>query len=83
MRALILLPLVLAGGCATTGAEPSKLKAPARYLMAPPCAMPSIPETEGNPAVRAGYYASSRACHGRTGDQVRGLQSYVRKVRGS
>jgi hypothetical protein len=51
--------------------------------MMTPCKLPAIPSDEGNPAVRAAYYAQMRSCHGRTADQVTGLQRYVRRVRGS
>lgn len=71
----------LLSGCASTGAETAKLKEPTPYLMATPCPMPDIPATEGNPLDRARYYTDSRVCHGRTADQVRGLQRYVRTVR--
>jgi len=83
MKNLICLTAVALAGCAGVPTEVTKLNAPAPYLMAAPCKLPEIPSTEGNPADRASYYSKSRACHGRAASQVRGLQSYVRKVRGS
>lgn len=80
---LALALLTLLSGCASAPVETGKLSPPARYLMTAPCRLPAIPADEGNPAVRAAYYAGSRSCHGRTMDQVEGLQRYIKKVRGS
>lgn len=82
MRLLILIPVLALGACATAPVDPKGLKAPARWLMVAPCELPDIPPDEGNPATRAPYYAASRRCQARTADQVRGLQGYVRTVRG-
>lgn len=82
MRLILMLPIVALAACAKEPpVDPAKLKAPAKWLMVAPCELPEIPADEGNPATRAPYYATSRRCHARTADQVRGLQGYVQTVR--
>jgi hypothetical protein len=83
MRPACFLCALVVTGCASAPVEADKIKPPAGYLMMTPCKLPAIPSDEGNPAVRAAYYAQMRSCHGRTADQVTGLQRYVRRVRGS
>jgi type IV pilus biogenesis protein CpaD/CtpE len=81
-RISVVMATALVAGCANSPpVAPSKLKAPSAWMMESPCRATPIPADEANPASRSRYYASSRRCHARTADQVRGLQRYVRTVR--
>jgi hypothetical protein len=71
----------LLAGCADTPAyAPNKLSWPSARLMKAPAALPSVPQEEGNPAVRAPYLASTISQCSATADQVRGLQDYARAI---
>lgn len=78
-RVLGVLALLALAGCASTPL-PTGLAPPEPRLMAVPSAVPDIPPGDGDPAVRARYYALSRRGHGQCRDQVQGLQVYARTV---
>lgn len=75
-----LLCLIMAGCAAKAPVDTGRLKGPAGWLMAKPCALPKYPKANGDPVVRASYDTDTRRCAARRGDQVRGLQAYARTV---
>lgn len=84
MKTIMIITAVatIVAGCGGAPTETAKLRPPAGYLMAQPCKMPAIPKDEANPTSRGVYYGESRTCAARRGDQVRGLQRYIRTTRG-
>lgn len=77
--AAIGLVAVLLAGC-DKPVPVSDLKPPGKWMMAAPCKLPKYPANDGDPLVRVQHETSMRKCAAKRGDQVRGLQSYVRKV---
>lgn len=79
MRAIALITALALAGCTTTPV-PTGLTPPDPRLMIPPAPIADIPQNEGDPSVRAPYYASSRRDHGVCRDRLIGLQVYAKTV---
>lgn len=77
IRFLVVLSAVLLAGCETPTGKPQP---PAGWLMQKSCKLPPVPADDGDPVARADYDTQMRRCAADRGDQVRGLQSYARKV---
>lgn len=85
MRLLIILGIGLAvlflvAGCAPGQTDPSQLRKPSAWMLAPVCRLPQVPANDGDPVVRAEYNAKVRKCAASRGDQARGLQRYARSI---
>lgn len=67
-------------GC-SAGPEPSTgIVAPAAGLTKVCSPLPAIPAKDGDPKVRAGYYATTRQMYGDCADRHRGLVAWSREV---
>ncbi len=82
MRKIILAVVPALAACGGAPTDTARLKPPSGWLMAQPCKLPAIPKDEANPTSRGVYYGASRTCAAKRGDQVRGLQRYIRTTRG-
>lgn len=78
MKLILMLPALILGGCAGSAYDASQLKSPPKWAMAKKCYLPVRPVSDGDPVARAEYESALRRCAARRGDQVDGLQGYVR-----
>lgn len=79
MPSFFAFALIAALTLGLTGCEtPRATKMPSRWLMAAPCALPPVPEKDGDPVVGATHEGELRKCAANRKDQVLGLQRYAR-----
>jgi len=75
---VVLCVTVFLAGCAGDPLAGKEIKPPPGYLMAPPKKFPAL--KEGDDAVRK--LAEAAEVHNREARRIRGLQRYIRTVRG-
>jgi hypothetical protein len=74
-----IITLALAA-CANDPVDTGHIKSPSWRLMEDPGNLPATPENDGDPKVRADYYAKVRGQYNRARTQLMGLQRYARSV---